>query len=57
MFGQANFILPPATGTVDAFLGIVYQPVALSTRERSKRLRPVMPIANNPTFAVDLGRK
>ena len=57
IFGQANFITPPATGTVDAFLGIVYHPIGLSTRKRSSNLRPVMATANNPTFAVDLERK
>jgi len=57
LFGQANFITPPQTGTVDAFLGITYYPASRSRRERSKRLRPVMPVANNPTFAVDLGRR
>ncbi len=56
-FGQANFITPPSTGTVDAFLGLVYHPVGRSTRERSKAFRPVMAVANNPTFAVDLGRR
>lgn len=57
LFGQANFINPPASGTVDAVLGIVYYPVKQSRRDRSRLTRPVMPIANNPTFAVDLNRR
>jgi hypothetical protein len=57
LFGQANFITPPSTGTVDAFLGLAFHPVSRAARERSKAFRPVMPVANNPTFAVDLGRR
>ena len=57
LFGQANFITPPSTGTVDAFLGITFHPVGRSTRARSEKFRPVMAVANNPTFAVDLGRR
>ncbi len=57
LFGQANFITPPSNGTVDAFLGVVYHPISLTDRRRSSNLRPVMATANNPTFAVDLGRK
>jgi hypothetical protein len=57
LFGQANFITPPSTGTVDAVLGITYYPVTRSRRLRSKQFDPVLPVANNPTFAVDLGRR
>jgi hypothetical protein len=57
LFGQANFITPPSTGTVDAVLGFAYYPVARSVRLRSKQFNPVLPVANNPTFAVDLGRR
>ena len=56
LFGQANFITPASSGTVDAFLGLSYYPASKASRELNRRLRPVQAIAGNPTFAVDLGR-
>ena len=53
--GAANFITPAATGTVDAYLGLSFYPRrgALGRRQATS---PVMPIANNPEFPVDLRR-
>jgi Family of unknown function (DUF6666) len=56
LFGQANFIRPTDTGTVDAFLGLAFHPSKLSTRGRSARYSPPQAVAGSPTFAVDLSR-
>lgn len=52
--GAANFVTPTATGTVDAYLGISVFP-GRPGRPRGAA-RPVLPIANNPEFPVDLRR-
>lgn len=57
LFGQANFIRPADTGTVDAFLGVAFHPTKLSKRGRSARYAPPQAVAGNPTFAVDLTRQ
>jgi hypothetical protein len=56
LFGQANFIRPADTGTVDAFLGFSFHPSAIAQRARSARFAPGLPVAGNPTFSVDLTR-
>ena len=55
LFGQANFITPADTGTVDAFLGIAFFPGG-SHGARNRRFAPRLPVANNTTFATDLSR-
>ncbi|WP_146586352.1 DUF6666 family protein [Posidoniimonas polymericola] len=52
--GQANFIMPADTGTVDAFLGFEYFPGGRSATGRAAR--PLLPVASNATFSVDLFR-
>lgn len=55
MFGQANFITPADTGTVDAFLGMAYYPGG-SHGARNRRFAPRQAVASNTTFANDLTR-
>lgn len=57
LFGQANFIQPADTGTVDAFLGLVFTPFPRAHRERNRRFAPVQPVASGATFSVDLARR
>lgn len=56
LFGQANFITPVETGTVDAYLGIALYPARTARKTIVSRYAPVMAVASNPTFAVDLRR-
>ncbi len=55
IFGQANFITPADTGTVDAFLGIAYFPGG-SHGARERQFAPRLSVANNTTFANDFSR-
>jgi hypothetical protein len=54
--GAANLLTPAATGTVDAFLGVSYFPGRSAFRSVRNTYAPIMGVANNPTFAVDLAR-
>jgi hypothetical protein len=56
IFGQGHFITPSDTGTLDAYLGIAFYPGGGVSRARSNAYAPVLPVANNPTFALDLRR-
>jgi hypothetical protein len=55
LFGQGNFVTPSDTGTLDAYLGFAYF-FGGSRQHRTNRYAPVLPVANNPTFALDLRR-
>ena len=55
LFGQANFITPADTGTVDAFLGIAFFPGG-SHGARRRAFAPRLSVANSTTFANDLTR-
>ncbi|MDA1014682.1 MAG: hypothetical protein O3A00_09555 [Planctomycetota bacterium] len=54
IFGQANFILPADTGTVDAFLGIVYHFGGGARRAKQRQFAPAFEVANSTSFSVDL---
>ncbi len=54
--GAANFLTPTSTGTVDAFLGLAFYPGRTVMSKETQRFSPVMNVANNPTFSVDLTR-
>lgn len=54
--GQANFLLPADTGTVDSFLGLTHFFGGARTTKQTGRFRPVLPVANNSYFPVDLSR-
>ena len=56
LFGEANFITPADTGTVDAYLGIAVYPGGRARGARRRRFAPVLPVANNTSFSVDLSR-
>jgi hypothetical protein len=56
VFGQANFIRPPDSGTVDAFLGLSYVPGGNMANWQRHPSRPPLAVANNTTLAVDLAR-
>lgn len=53
LFGQGNFVTPSDTGTLDAYLGFAYF-FGGAREHRTNRYAPVLPVANNPTFALDL---
>ena len=54
IFGEANFITPNDSGTVTAFLGLVYYPSATAGTALRNRFAPLLPIANNPSFGVNV---
>jgi hypothetical protein len=56
LFGEANFITPNDTGTVTATLGFAWQFGGTARAQARSRFAPLLPVANNPTFAVDLER-
>jgi len=56
LFGEANFISPSDTGTVDAYLGFALYPGGGARKVGKRRFAPLLPVANNPTFAIDLVR-
>ncbi len=56
LYGEANFIMPADTGTVDAFLGIVYYPRGGAVGARDRQYAPLLPLAGNPSISVDLTR-
>jgi hypothetical protein len=56
LVGAANFITPNDTGTVDAYLGIAVYPGRGARQALQNRFAPLLPVAGNPEFAVDLRR-
>ena len=56
IYGSANFITPAATGTVDAFLGVTFYPGGGARQMHRHRFAPLLPVAGNPSFAVDSQR-
>jgi len=52
--GAANFLTPTATGTVDAFLGVVFFPGGGLVKGGGGMFRPVMPVGNNPMMPVNM---
>jgi hypothetical protein len=54
LYGAANFLTPADTGTVDAFLGFAFYPGGGARELRHRRFAPLLPVANNPFFSVDL---
>jgi hypothetical protein len=55
VFGQANFIMPADSGTVDAYLGLVYY-LHGAARAHSSQFEPLQTVAAPTNFAVDLRR-
>jgi len=56
LYGEANFITPADTGTVDAYLGLAYYPGGGARGWRKKAWSPVLPVANNTSMSIDLSR-
>jgi hypothetical protein len=56
IYGEANFITPASSGTVDAYLGFVFYPGGGARNALQKRFAPLLPTASNTSFAVDLPR-
>jgi hypothetical protein len=48
--------MPSTTGTVDAYLGFAFYPGAGSRGATDRRFAPLLPVASNPSFAVDYSR-
>ena len=57
LWGQANFITPNDTGTVTATLGLAFYPGGRAWSAGRNRFAPMLPVADNPTFAVDVDRR
>ena len=53
LFGEANFITPNDSGTVTATLGVAITWGGARNVARN-RFAPLLPVANNPSFAVNL---
>lgn len=56
LYGEANFVMPGDTGSVDAFLGIEFCTHARGSPVSSFKSRPVLPLAGSPTFIVNATR-
>jgi hypothetical protein len=56
IFGEANFLTPCDSGTVDAYLGFTYYIDGTAHGFRMRQWAPVLPVANNTSFATDLLR-
>ncbi len=56
IFGEANFLTPCSSGTVDAYLGFAYYFDGTAKGFRQRKWAPVLPVANNTSFATDLLR-
>lgn len=56
LYGEANFITPADTGTVDAYLGLVIYLDPIAKTISRQRYAPVLPVANSTTMSVDLAR-
>ncbi|MEX2174426.1 MAG: DUF6666 family protein [Pirellulaceae bacterium] len=56
IYGECNLIMPTDTGTVDAVLGFVYQFGGCAACAPDRRFAPLLPVANNTSFAVDVER-
>ncbi len=54
--GAANFITPTASGTVDAYLGVVFYPGRNGMRRTQGSFSPVNPVGNSPMFPVNVRR-
>lgn len=56
LFGEANFVSPADTGTVDAYLGFAYYPGGGAFGWRNRAWSPVLPVASSPSFVTNLTR-
>ena len=56
LYGEANFVLPADTGSVDSFLGVEFHPSGAAKRFRDLKYAPILRPAGAPTFTVDARR-
>ncbi|MEQ1903294.1 MAG: DUF6666 family protein [Pirellulaceae bacterium] len=56
VYGEANLMMPPDTGGVDAFLGLQFYRGGGVASARRRQWSPVLPVASNSSFTVDLNR-
>src|SRR5262249_15870516 len=56
IYGQANFISPADSGTVDSFLGLTYYPGAHAFPANRNPFAPLLSLANSTMFATNLSR-
>lgn len=56
LYGQANFVGPADTGTVDSFLGIAYYPGGQAFPVTRSPFTPFQALVNSPMFSVDMRR-
>lgn len=56
LFGEMNFIRPARSGAVDAYFGFEFFPRGGARWGRRGRYAPVLPVASNTTFAIDVQR-
>ncbi|MCC9645001.1 hypothetical protein LOC71_22215 [Rhodopirellula sp. JC740] len=54
LYGETNLTTPADTGTVDAFLGMVYYPFSNAKVAHHRRWAPLLPTAAPTSFGVDL---
>jgi hypothetical protein len=54
IFGEANFITPNDSGTVTATFGVAFNLGGRAQAASRDRFAPLLPLANNPSFAVNL---
>ncbi len=54
LYGEANFVTPADTGTVDAFLGIAFYPGGGAWRWQRRQSTALLPVAGSPSFSTDL---
>jgi hypothetical protein len=57
IFGEANFLTPANSGTVDAYLGFCYYIGGSAHGFRERQFSPVLPVAEDTSMAIDLGRR
>lgn len=54
LYGEANFVTPADTGTVDAFLGFAFYPGGGAWRWQRRQSTALLPVAGSPSFSTDL---
>ncbi len=54
MYGETNLTTPADTGTVDAFLGLVWYPFGNAKIAHRAQFAPLLPVAAPTSFSVDL---
>ncbi len=54
IYGETNLIFPADTGTVDAYMALVWYPSGNAKRARRTRFGALLPVAASTSFSVDL---